>query len=369
MSVNSAGQSGTKDGTRVPSAPMLLCPYCGAATPQGTRCIACRGLLDPLSRQASQNAMGPWFVRDLAMPFMPGCSYETLVGMVTRGKITKRSVLRGPTTRQFWCTAERTPGVSHLLGVCHNCRVDVQPTDSFCDECGAGFTVEPDRQSLGLGAVHLLPGQATPQSIAEAGHAVVGPRPDHAGDEPSVPANAAPSLDFAPLVHALRRKVRRQRWVIALLLLSAVGGAGAAVWMLAPRGSIERWLDQQGIRFGSTPTSAPGPVQPVAPPASAPVVPGEGTPQTVPEQAVEPAPVDAPASHTQPTPRAPAAPVPNGPGPVSDPCAGDAELPPGLVLEDHPEVLERAAEALSDRPDLRAAVQRRGVQVRLRQFP
>ena len=365
MSVNSAGQSGTKGSTRAPSAPMLLCPYCGAATPHGTRCIACRGLLDPLSRQASQNAMGPWFVRDIAMPFMPGCSYETLVGMVTRGKITRRSVLRGPTTRQFWCTAERTPGVSHLLGVCHNCRVDVQPTDSFCDECGAGFTVEPDRQSLGLGAVHLLPGQATPQSIAEAGQPVVGARPDNVADVPSVPENAAPSLDFAPLVHALRRKVRRQRWVIALLLLTAVGGAGAAVWLIAPAGSIERWLDQQGIRFGSTPTAAPGPARPVGSPTAAPAVSAQETPTPVRDKVEEPSPAEAPVSHTMP----PAPPAPEASKPNPDPRAGDVELPPGLVLEDHPEALEHAAGALGDRPDLRAMVRRRGVQVRLRQFP
>ena len=215
---------------------MLLCPYCGGATAPGTRCGNCRGLLDPLSRQASQNAMGPWFVRDESLPFMPGCSYETLVGMVKRGKITRRSVLRGPTTRQFWCTAERTPGVSHLLGVCHNCRVDVQPTDSFCDECGAGFTVEPDRQHLGLGAVHVLPGQVAPVSAESA-----------PAREPSLQeagSVSAPAPDFAPLVHTLRAKVRRQRVAMALLLILGLGAAGALAWQYAPaelRGTLRDW--------------------------------------------------------------------------------------------------------------------------------
>jgi len=139
---------------------LVLCPYCGEPTQPAARCGSCRGLMDSLSLQASQNAMGPWFIHDSANPYRPGCSYETVVSMAKRGKIDAHTVMRGPTTKQFWCAADATPGVSHLFGVCHQCRADVQPTDGMCDDCGADFTVETDRQHLGLNPIEPLPGQA-----------------------------------------------------------------------------------------------------------------------------------------------------------------------------------------------------------------
>lgn len=143
-----------------------VCPYCGSITPDQPRCDHCHGLLDPLSRQATQNSMGPWFIHDPAQPFRPGCSFETLTALLRRGKIGPDTVLRGPTTRQFWTPARRTPGIANLLGFCHNCSTVVAPDDFFCDECGADFSVDPDRQFLGLGEVRLLPGQAPPQHVA-----------------------------------------------------------------------------------------------------------------------------------------------------------------------------------------------------------
>ncbi|MCA9288858.1 MAG: hypothetical protein KDA05_09760, partial [Phycisphaerales bacterium] len=37
-----------------------LCPYCGAESINTTRCDRCAGKFDALSKQATQNAMGPW---------------------------------------------------------------------------------------------------------------------------------------------------------------------------------------------------------------------------------------------------------------------------------------------------------------------
>ncbi len=147
----------------------ILCPYCGsvsAADPK--RCERCGGHFDPLSRQATQNAMGPWFIRDLAAPFRPGCSFETLRELIKRGKVTKETILRGPSTRQYWNFASRTPGIANLLGVCHNCHVSVRSDDFSCAACGAVFSPETDRQHMGLAPVHLLPGQAAPEIIAAA---------------------------------------------------------------------------------------------------------------------------------------------------------------------------------------------------------
>lgn len=149
---------------------LVICPYCGEAQPIGGCCRACGGLFEPLSRQATHNAMGPWFVRDPDRPFRPGCSYETLVQMIERGQVTKYSILRGPTTRQFWTVARHVPGAAHLLGYCHACDGRVDPGDHGCPHCGVPFGAYLDRNYLGLPDVH-----AEPWESADAGDGQAGP--------------------------------------------------------------------------------------------------------------------------------------------------------------------------------------------------
>lgn len=139
---------------------MVICPYCGETQTAEDRCKSCAGLFEPLSRQATHNAMGPWWVRDLRRPHQPGCSYETLVKLIERGSITKLSILRGPTTKQFWTIARRVPGVSHLLGYCHQCDASVDPGDHGCHSCGVPFGAYLDRNFLGLPEIRPLPWEA-----------------------------------------------------------------------------------------------------------------------------------------------------------------------------------------------------------------
>ena len=139
---------------------LLICPYCGETQPQAQRCRSCAGLLEQLSRQATHNAMGPWFVRDPDRPHQPGCSYETLVRLVERGQIGKYTIVRGPTTTQFWTIAKRVPGVAHLLTYCHNCDASVDPGDHGCHACGVPFGAYLDRNYLGLPEIRPLPWEA-----------------------------------------------------------------------------------------------------------------------------------------------------------------------------------------------------------------
>ncbi|MHC4141682.1 MAG: hypothetical protein ACYSUF_07310 [Planctomycetota bacterium] len=139
---------------------VLICPYCGEAQTAGERCRGCGGLFEPLSRQATHNAMGPWFVRDPGKPFHPGCSYETLVTMIDRGQVLKTSIIRGPTTKQYWTVAKRVPGVAHLLGYCHTCDATVDPEDHGCHACGVPFGAYLDRNYLGLPEIRPLPWEA-----------------------------------------------------------------------------------------------------------------------------------------------------------------------------------------------------------------
>lgn len=110
--------------------------------------------------------MGPWQIRDPGQPFKPGCSFDVIKGLIARGKIVPSTVLRGPTTRQFWTPAKRVPSIANLLGKCHNCEMAVSPTAAMCQACGTSFDPEQDRQYLGLMPVRLLPGQASADVVA-----------------------------------------------------------------------------------------------------------------------------------------------------------------------------------------------------------
>ncbi|MBL8759973.1 MAG: hypothetical protein JNL50_01605 [Phycisphaerae bacterium] len=279
-----------------------LCPYCGAITPAGSRCSHCRGLLDPLSRQATTNTMGPWFIRDDAQPFRPGCSYHTLVSLIDRGKITRTTIIRGPSTRQFWMFAGKAPGVAHRLGVCHSCQEESSADDFACNNCGAVFTAEEDRQRLGLGPVMEVPGQAIPE-VKEAPTRAPSPRPPRRASAAPSPAIASP-IDSPPPWEPKPSRGGGMMVGGILLGMAALAAAGYAVktWvdasnvppippadvLSAPAQSPETLP----VPAASKP-SEPQPTPPVAPPA-APEQPATAAP-SIGEEPAKPSPGPGPA--------------------------------------------------------------------------
>lgn len=150
-SVDSHAAPPTPEGSSVSGRPkVVLCPYCGHAQAAQDRCEACGGLFEPMSRMATQIAMGPWFIRDKANPFRPGCSFETLERLINNGKIVPTTVIRGPSTHQFWSVARNIPGIAHLVGYCHACGAHVNPNAKECPECGAKFNQRFKRDAMGL---------------------------------------------------------------------------------------------------------------------------------------------------------------------------------------------------------------------------
>lgn len=150
----------------------VVCAYCGepllgASPAVPVMCGSCGGRTDPLSRQATQNEMGPWFVRDTAQPFRPGCRLETLERWVRTGRVTPETVLRGPSTHQNWVVAIRVPGIARLFGLCHGCEGAVRADEIVCGSCGTGLIAERDRQHLGLSPIRPLPGRGTAQETAQ----------------------------------------------------------------------------------------------------------------------------------------------------------------------------------------------------------
>ncbi len=131
----------------------ILCPYCGHMQGQRNQrntCDQCGGLFEPLSRKATQIAMGPWYLRDQRHPFRPGCSFDVILRLVEQNKISATTVIRGPTTRQFWSIARNVPGLAHRLGYCHSCRGHIDKGLDKCPLCDAEFKTPPHRNELGL---------------------------------------------------------------------------------------------------------------------------------------------------------------------------------------------------------------------------
>ncbi len=133
---------------------LILCPYCGHTQAQPRdRCRACGGFFDPLSLKATRRHMGPWFIRDRGQPFRPGCSYEVLLRQIRKGRIKPTTIIRGPTTRQFWSVARHVAGVAHLLGYCHACGAHVERETDACGECGEVFFTPGGGDEPGLAPV------------------------------------------------------------------------------------------------------------------------------------------------------------------------------------------------------------------------
>lgn len=129
---------------------LVLCPYCGHAQQGGDRCQDCGGLFEPMSRRATQIAMGPWYIRDKVNPYKPGCCYDIVKRLAETGRIKPTTVMRGPTSKQFWSIARNVPGVAHLVGYCHACSAHVSPNEPKCPDCGAMFGEPRNRNEMGI---------------------------------------------------------------------------------------------------------------------------------------------------------------------------------------------------------------------------
>lgn len=148
--------------------PAILCPYCGHKQPLAPACRECRGRFDAWSLQATQNDMGPWFVRNSARPHFAGCSYATLLALVRAGEVGRDTVVRGPATRQFWTVARRAAGLAHLFGRCHACQGPVTAEDPVCAACGTGPFDAGDRNHFGVGPIEVVaaPGSQSTEPLA-----------------------------------------------------------------------------------------------------------------------------------------------------------------------------------------------------------
>ncbi len=258
-----------------PSATMsrFVCPFCGEPAASDIACDACGARTDPLSRQATQNEMGPWFVRDAAHPHRPGCRLETIERWARSGKLTPETVLRGPSTAQNWAPARRVPGIARLFGRCHACAGSVEADEISCRTCGADLHAERDRQHLGLSPVRELPGRGDPVLVADRllfnepkhlGSAAVNPeamtRARDVGGE-GVSLTESPVGRPAREAELARRlaSARRRGWV-AIAVAACLLGVSAVLVYNAQAGPSARATPNDAVSHrDGTPTGSVGP--------------------------------------------------------------------------------------------------------------
>ncbi len=113
-------------------------------------CESCGGHFDVWSLAATHNEMGTWFVRDSRNPHFVGLSYAAMLEMIHRHEIGRDTVVRGPSTGQFWTFARRAPGLAQYFGRCAACQFPIDESARVCTACHAPAGPETQRNEYGL---------------------------------------------------------------------------------------------------------------------------------------------------------------------------------------------------------------------------
>lgn len=90
----------------------------------------------PQTRRVTRGRIGPWYVMQSRNPAAPGMKLDVLLGFIRKGQVTARSIVRGPTTHQFWRYAAHVKGLSREFGLCFSCGADIATESNLCPHCG-----------------------------------------------------------------------------------------------------------------------------------------------------------------------------------------------------------------------------------------
>lgn len=113
-----------------------VCPFCGHISDRSVSpCPQCAMEDTPGTRQATRSKLGPWFVLQLRNPAAPGMNFQTLAALIQKGRVTPRSIVRGPTSHQLWRYAAKVKGLSREFGLCWNCGHTIATSAKLCPEC------------------------------------------------------------------------------------------------------------------------------------------------------------------------------------------------------------------------------------------
>jgi len=183
-----------------------VCPFCGTQreTDVGA-CMQCSLEDTPTTRSATRSKLGPWYVLQSRNPSAPGMNFATLMVLVQKGRVSARSVLRGPTTGQFWRHAAKVKGISREFMLCWNCGGDVAKNARACANCKRlqEPPLNPD--------VLLENGEFSSEELAEAMWADVPATSSQLGGPP-VPRAAGSPVDRLVARGGVRREVASQTY-------------------------------------------------------------------------------------------------------------------------------------------------------------
>ncbi len=133
-----SGTAGVEEPSLAELSADRLCPFCGtlnAGFDSQTPCSRCLISDTPVSRSAAHARIGPWFVLHSRNPSAPGMSYQAMIGLIRRGQVKARSVVRGPTTHQLWQFVSSVRGLSREFGVCYDCGQATETNAHVCGNC------------------------------------------------------------------------------------------------------------------------------------------------------------------------------------------------------------------------------------------
>jgi len=230
-----------------------VCPYCGAVTaviekPTGP-CPKCNMEDTPATRAATKARIGPWYVLQTRNPSAPGMKWATLLSLVSKGQVTPRSVVRGPTTHQLWKFAAHVKGLSREFNLCYSCGGEIERTTNQCQHCDRlqEPPVNPDsllesRDLTPRGTLHkeiklaqsdapttdmVLAGGSDDRRQRNPDDGILSAKELAAAFQLDFNPGAAPATPAAAVPRAKRR--RPVRALVTLILLAAIGG-GAVLY-------------------------------------------------------------------------------------------------------------------------------------------
>lgn len=122
-----------------------VCPFCAhiRTDPVGS-CPKCTMEDTPSTRRSTGERIGPWFVLQRKNPTAPGLRLSVLLTLARRGHVTPKSIVRGPTTGQFWKFASQVKGLSSVFGICWHCGASVSPEATTCPKCRSAQDMPED---------------------------------------------------------------------------------------------------------------------------------------------------------------------------------------------------------------------------------
>jgi hypothetical protein len=254
----------------------------------------------PATRQATKARIGPWYVLQTRNPAAPGMKYATLLALISKGHLTARSVVRGPTTHQLWRYAAHVRGVSREFGLCYSCGGAIEHDVSVCPHCQRSQEVSSDPDTLletrggaktSLDVVEVTSHVARMNELnrqrvrgeQQAGEAAstLSPLRSHSDVVRRSDGRVVSAMELAAALQddpkkALRGPRRLMRKVmIVLAVLAVVGGAGVFYFRPEYRAPTTAWLENKWTAVRTWVASfdaLPGPNAPSAPASKVPMV-------------------------------------------------------------------------------------------------